>query len=69
MFAPTVRTQKKQYTNMKKTYTTPFAAEVEITAVNMIMVATSVRVDKDTEADASESWSNERRGDWGSIWN
>lgn len=51
---------------MKKEYIAPFAVEVDITAENMI--ATSVPVKEET-GDAGEAWSNDRRGDWGNLWN
>lgn len=51
---------------MKKEYIAPFAVEVEITAENLLISSFPV---KEEEGDAGEAWSNDRRGDWGNLWN
>ena len=51
---------------MKKTYTTPFAVEVEFTASNMLAI--SVKVDKNKQGNAGDAWSSESRGEWGNLW-
>ena len=51
---------------MKKEYIAPFAVEVEITDENLLISSVPVKEDV---GDADEAWSNDRRGDWGSLWN
>ena len=51
---------------MKKEYIAPFAVEVDITAENLLISSVPVKED---EVGAGEAWSNDRRGDWGNLWN
>ena len=51
---------------MKKTYISPLAVEVSVEAAHMLAAS----VGKGTETvDPGQSWSNERRGEWGNLWN
>ena len=57
------------YYNMKKNYTSPLAAEVNVEAESML--ATSLKLDGDKEVDTSAGGqlSGGRRGSWGNLWN
>ncbi len=55
-------------TNTKKKYVTPTAEAIEFRAESALLTASGVSINKDQEADASESYSN-NRGPWSSsIW-
>ena len=51
---------------MKKTYVSPLMVEVNVEAESML--AASVGKSEET-VDPGQSWSNESRGQWGSLWN
>lgn len=63
-------TLKKIILLMKKTYVSPFAEEVNIETTQML--ASSVITDGDTNVDTSNpgtQHSDDRRGEWGNLWN
>ena len=55
---------------MKKTYVSPFAEEVNIETTQML--AASMGMNGDTEVDTNNpgtQLSDDRRGEWGNLWN
>ena len=50
---------------MKKTYVSPLATEVNVEAEQML--AASIGTSEET-VDPGQSWSNNRRGEWGNLW-
>ena len=50
---------------MKKTYVSPLATEVNVEAEAML--AASIGKKEET-VDPGQSWSGDRRGEWGNLW-
>ena len=50
---------------MKKNYTSPLAAEVNVEAESML--AASIGKSEET-INPDQSWSNKGRGEWGNLW-
>ena len=49
---------------MKKTYVSPLTEEVNVKVENIMLSISS-----DTEVDPGLQQSDERRGEWGNLWN
>ena len=66
----TLKTLRKKYNNMKKTYISPLAMEVNVIAEPIL--AGSLRLDNEKEIDTSKDGaqlSGGHRGSWGNLWN
>ena len=53
---------------MKKDYLAPQMELITMEPSNMLASSVQVNVFDDAEVDASESLSNDRRGEWGDLW-
>ncbi len=53
---------------MKKNYVSPLVSEVNVEATES-MLATSVAINKDTKVNREQQLNDERRGEWGNLWN
>ena len=53
---------------MKKTYITPAMEQVVIEPSNMLATSAKVGINTTDEVDASSSLSQNRRGNWGDLW-
>ena len=52
---------------MKKNYVSPLVSEVSVVAESML--ATSFAINKGTTVKRDQQLNDERRGEWGNLWN
>ena len=54
---------------MKKTYVSPLTLEVNIATEAMLAASLNLNGDKTVDTSAGGQLSEERRGEWGNLWN
>lgn len=53
---------------MKKTYISPIATEMNLSAENMIAASLGIHNDKSVDTSNGGQLSDNRRGEWGNLW-